>query len=598
LIAWRVSDWRTALLCVGCLMLMGMFDLWQRSMQTLTLILVSVGFSLLIGIPLGIMMAFNRRIEMLVQPVLDGMQTLPTFVYLIPVILFFGIADVPSLVATVIYAVPPAARLTALGLKQVPEETLEAARAFGSTRWQTLYKVQFPMALPSIMAGVNQTIMMALSMVVIAALIGAGGLGREVSFALRRLRVGDAFEAGLAIVAMAILLDRLTEGWGQAKVKKQRVFRLLPDMLARFNWARRFEGWLERTFRWKIQRSLSPRWGKNGYRSSPVRGWLWIKAHLVGRRYGYWAASLLLLWGLTQLLTAQGVTGYPENWHWSIRDEVDSAVEWAQINLYEIEGTAIGTGPLSDFVSVELLMPLRNILQTHLPWSILVLLVASLAWGISDLRLAVLAGLGLLSIGLLGMWSEAMDTLSQVMIAVVVSVIIGIPLGVLSARFRTLERLLRPVLDTLQTIPSFVYLVPMIMLFNLGRVPGVLASILYALPPVIRLTSLGIQQVDKTVLEAAQSFGSSPWQVLYKVQLPLALPTIMLGINQTIMMVLAMVVVAGLVGGGGLGFEVVSALAEKELGRGLEAGLAIMAMAMVLDRITQAWSLRRAQVTA
>jgi ABC-type proline/glycine betaine transport system permease subunit len=316
------------------------------------------------------------------------------------------------------------------------------------------------------------------------------------------------------------------------------------------------------------------------------------------RRHTYLMISVLLLIILNHVLVGAGLAGFPEAWRWSIREPVDAAVDWAQVNLYEIKGTPLGTGPLSDFLIVNLLLPLRRVLQEHMAWPVLILLNVALAYLLASWRLGVIAVAGWLSIGVLGMWSNAMDTFSQVIVAVALSVVIGLPVGILSARSPLIERLLRPLLDTLQTIPAFVYLVPIIMLFNLGRVPGVLASILYALPPMVRLTSLGIQQVDTTVVEAAKSFGSSRWQLLYKVQLPLALPSIMMGVNQTVMMVLAMVVVAGLVGGNGLGFEVVSALAENQLGRGLEAGLSIVALAIILDRLTQAWANRQVGGTA
>ncbi|MCB0062042.1 MAG: ABC transporter permease subunit, partial [Caldilineaceae bacterium] len=171
-------------------------------------------------------------------------------------------------------------------------------------------------------------------------------------------------------------------------------------------------------------------------------------------------------------------------------------------------------------------------------------------------------------------------------------VLLGIPLGIWAARNDMIEWILNPVLDFLQTIPPFVYLVPVIMLFNVGRVPGIIASVLYAISPVIRLTNLGIRQVSADTLEAAEMFGSTPLQKLVKVQLPLATPSIMLGVNQTVMMVLAMVIIAGLVGGGALGFEAVTGLARNQLGRGIEAGLAIVILAMILDRITQGWAKR------
>ncbi len=564
LFAARTADLKTAAISVLCLFSMGLFGLWEKSMQTLALILVAVSFSLLIGIPLGIVMALNRRADAAIRPLLDAMQTLPTFVYLIPALLLFGVAGVPSLLATVVYAMPPAARLTALGMRQVPQETIEAAIAFGSTRGQLFRKVQIPLALPSIMTGVNQTIMMALSMVVICALIGADGLGREVLLALRRLRVGMAMEAGLAIVSMAILLDRLS-GALIKQAESQKHERLWLTRLV----TTRYSEWDRELFQ-RIQMSVPP---------PPFV-----------RTYFYWIACAVFLIAAYGALTQAGMTGFPQAWQWSIRQPIDEAVKWAQINLYEIEGTPFGTGPLSDFLTINLLLPLRDLLQVRLAWPSLILLVASLAFLWSSWRLGIISVAGWLFIGALGMWPQAMDTLSQVIVAVALTVLIGLPLGVLTARSKLVEQLLRPLLDALQTTPTFIYLIPMIMLFNLGRVPGVIASILYALPPIIRLTSLGIQQVDQTVIEAARSFGSSRWQMLHKVQLPLALPSVMMGINQAVMMVLAMVVVAGLVGGSGLGFEVVSALAENQLGRGLEAGFSIVALAVILDRLTEAWA--------
>jgi ABC-type proline/glycine betaine transport system permease subunit len=205
-------------------------------------------------------------------------------------------------------------------------------------------------------------------------------------------------------------------------------------------------------------------------------------------------------------------------------------------------------------------------------------------------RLGIFCAIAIVSTGLLGLWDATLDTLSQVVVAVVLALVIGLPLGIWTAHDDRVRAWLVLVLDLLQTIPVFVYLVPVIMLFHVGRVPGVIASVLYAVPPMIRLTDLGLRQVAPAAMEAADAFGSSPWQRLVKVQLPLAMPSIILGVNQTVMLALAMVIIAGLVGGGALGFEAVTGLAKSELGRGVEAGLAIVILAMVLDRITQAWS--------
>ncbi|MFN8489549.1 MAG: ABC transporter permease subunit [Caldilineaceae bacterium] len=546
-IGYKAAGPKVACFAAAGLLIMGLFGLWKPSMATFALMGVAVFITLLIGIPLGILSARSPRFEAILRPLLDAMQTIPAFVYLIPVVLFFGIARVPSVIATVIYALPPAIRLTSLGIRQVTANTLEAADAFGSTPWQKLVKVQLPLALPSILLGVNQTIMMALGIVVIAALIGAGGLGLEVLNSLRNLYVGQALEAGLAIVLIAVIFDRISYGASQ-----------------------------------ESKAALQPKRRRKD-------GTTWAR---FADYYIYWGtvAALILLFVVLNL-TVIDLSQFP--WHFSIRAPVDALVRWMRDNLYQISHWPIGTGPFSDFVTRDLLNPLRSLLLNWLPWPVVLLGLAALAYQAGGWRLALFSAVCLLGLGLLGMWEQSMDTLSQVLVSVLLSLLLGVPLGILAARSNVFTAILRPILDFLQTIPPFVYLVPVIMLFNIGRVPGIIASVLYALPPMIRLTELGIRQVAPTALEAAEAFGSTSRQKLFKVELPLALPSIMMGVNQTVMMVLSMVIIAGLVGGGALGFEAINGLAKSQLGRGIEAGLAILLLAMVLDRITQAWAGKR-----
>ena len=539
-LAWHAANWRITLLTVGGLFFMGLMGLWEQSMQTLALMLVAVSLSLLVSVPLGILAARHAHLQQVLRPILDLMQTMPAFVYLIPVLLFFGVARVPSVVATMIYAIPPGIRLTELGLRQVSPTVVEAARAFGATRRQLLWHVQLPLALPAIMAGVNQTIMMALSIVIIAALIGAGGLGREVLVALQRLQVGRALEAGLAVVMLAIIMDRISGALADQPT----------DLRA-----------ADANSEPSAQRPL------------------WQRARIMVPL----VAGLLLVACLLA-----GVQNFPAAVRVPLYQPVDAAVAWMRDNLYRIGDSGWGSGPLSDFITIRMLDPLRALFAHGLAWPVQVALVVCAGAALSGFPLALQAGLGLFAIGLLGMWELAMDTVSQVVVAVVISILMAVPLGIWAARNSLVDALLRPILDTLQTIPSFVFLVPVIMLFNVGRVPGVIASVLYALPPGIRLTTLGLRQVNDEVREAARAFGSSSWQQLTKVELPLALPSILLGINQVIMMVLAMVVISGLVGGAGLGLEAVIGLAKGQTGRGIEAGLAIAILAIIPDRMLQA----------
>ena len=216
LIAWRLAGWRIAVFTAAAFMLIGMIGLWNLTMITVSMIVASVLVCVVLGVPLGILAARSDRFRGALRPVLDVMQTTPAFVYLVPVVMLFSIGTVAGVIATIIFALPPLIRLTDLGIRQVPEDVVEAAEAFGSSEREILVKVRLPLALPTIMAGVNQTIMLALSMVVIAALIGAGGLGRPVVEGLNALRIGVAGIGGLAIVLLAIVLDRLTQALGES----------------------------------------------------------------------------------------------------------------------------------------------------------------------------------------------------------------------------------------------------------------------------------------------------------------------------------------------------------------------------------------------
>ncbi|MEX2274427.1 MAG: ABC transporter permease subunit [Actinomycetota bacterium] len=526
-----VAGWRLALLTAAGVATFGILGVWEASLETLGLVLVSVVIALAIGMPLGIWAGRRPKVERALRTVLDAMQTIPAYSYLLPAVLFFGIGYPPALIATVIFAIPPAVRLTALGIRNVPPTAVEVSDSFGATPRQTLGKVQLPMAKPSMMLGVNQTIMMALGMVVIAAVVGAGGLGRQVLDGLKQLDVGEALNGGIAIVAMAIVLDRVTTAWSK--------------------------------------------------RDRRDRGSMTVAGHVLSRRVviaaalGATVAAVIV--GRQVLLQQE----WPEGLTTSVAGPANAIVEWSQTNLVGF------TDWIARVMLTYMLDPLRDLLA-GLPWWMVAGGAALIAWKVSGIRLAIFSFLCVMGIGLLGTWEISMITLSQVLVAVAIAVAIAIPIGIAAARSPGLERAIRPVLDAMQTMPAFVYLVPVLLLFAPGRVPAVIASVVYAFPVGIRLTTHGIREVPSETVEASESFGATPRQTLRKVQLPLARPQILLGVNQVIMMVLAVVIIAGLIGGGGLGFDILNSLSKRQIGQAVVGGLNILLLAIVLDRITQA----------
>ncbi|MEV7865225.1 ABC transporter permease subunit [Streptomyces sp. NPDC088124] len=536
LIAWRVAGGRLALTTAGSVALCGVLGMWVPTMQTLALMVVAVAASVVVGGLLGLAAGLSDRLHRALRPVFDTMQVLPAFAYLLPVVLIFGIGVPAAVLATVVYAAPPMARLTALGLRGADPGVMEAVTSLGATPGQRLLTARLPLARKQLLLGLNQTIMMALSMAVIASVIGAGGLGDRVYQALASVDVGAALAAGLPIVLLAVVLDRTTAAAGSGLDRPSGT----PSAVA----ARFRTGW---------------------------RGW----AVAAG------AAALVALAG--RLLDR---LDWPAGWTLAIAGPVNSAVDWMTAHLYSGVPVVGGTADWAGRFTTWVLDPLRGGLQ-GLPWWALLLIVAGLALLIGTWRTALTAVLALAAIGVLGVWKPSLDTLSQVLAAVAVTLVIGFATGIAAARSARFEALLRPVLDVFQTLPQFVYLIPVVALFGVGRAPAVAAAVVYALPAVVRITTQGLRQVDPAALESARSLGATGGQQLRQVQLPLAGPALRLALNQGVVLVLAVVIIGGLVGGGALGYDVVFGLAQGDLATGLVAGAAIVCLGLMLDRVTQ-----------
>jgi glycine betaine/proline transport system permease protein len=534
LIVLAVAGWRMAVGTVVAFVMFGTFGYWEDSINTLIVTFVAVVFVLVIGIPLGLWMGNSRRVTAIVTPVLDVAQTFPSFVYLLPITLFFGIGPAAAVVVTAIYAAPPVIRITAEGVRAVDEGVLEATSSLGTTARQRLLSVQLPMARRTIIVGINQSIMAALSMVTIAAFINSPGLGVPVLTALQSLDVGTAFTAGVLIAVMAIWLDRATTAAGEqtmvlrtaSGIRNRRIV-LLVALVATV-----IAVYLSRTYLDLAQFPSSPDLGK------------------------------------------------------PVSDGAQSVADWVSSNGSEV------TRPITNAFTYGLLNPLQSLLADSPFWLTAGFLLL-LAWIVGGVRSGVTAIVCLAIIFGVGIWHESMVTLASALVGTVVVVVLALIFGVWLANDRRADVVIRPVLDAAQTIPPFVYLIPALALFGTTRFTAIVAAVIYGAPVAIKLVADGIRGVSPSTIEAARSAGSSRWQLISKVQLPMARSSIALAANQGLLYVFAVVVIGGLVGAGGLGYLVSAGFSQSELfGKGAAAGIAIVALAVMFDRMTQGWVAR------
>ncbi len=523
-------DWLLAAIVGAAFLYLAVFGQWESAMVTLASVVIAVPIGVAGGLFLGITAYRHPSFERILKPILDLMQTIPIFAYLVPILFMFGFGPVSALVATVIYAMPPMVRITTMALHAVDPEIKDFGVMSGCTRRQMTWRVLVPSARASLMVGVNQVIMLSLNMVIIASMIGAGGLGFDVLSALRRLNIGGGFEAGIAIVILAVAIDRLSQAFA----------------------------------------------GRATTFTPPPKGDTWIKRH---PRSMIVAVILLVSYGVGLILPA--VQTYPDAATLTTGKFWDNGVKYLNINFYD-QFEAIKLFFLQGF-----LLPVKRFFL-GIPWVWAIAMVTAIGWTFGGWKLALMNLLMAGFIATTGMWEKAMITVYLCGTSVVIASMIGIPLGVLAAVNARAGSVIGVLIDTLQTLPSFVYLIPVVMLFRIGDFTAMVAIVLYAVVPAVRYAAHGVRSVSPELIEAGVVSGCTKRQLLSRIRLPLALPEILLGLNQTIMLALSMLVITALVGTRDLGQEVYIALTKADTGRGLVAGFAIAFIAIIADRVINA----------
>jgi glycine betaine/proline transport system permease protein len=526
------SNFRTTILAVSLLFSCGLLGMWTDSMDTIAMTLAAVLLSLSIGIPLGIWAGLSDRVLKVLTPFLDLAQILPSLVYLAPLALFFLIGTASATIATMVYSIPLSIRITSHAIRSLNHSPIEASISMGATGKQTLTKVQLPMGKQMIVLGINQTVMAALSFVVIAALIASPGLGGPIIEALTIRNVGDGFVAGLAVVFIAIMLDRSTSAAANTK-----------------------------------QTFIPPSKKELQQRKISIAGMgifaivcIWLSRNVL------WAA----IWPKQLDISA------------IVSNGTNNVTGWITDNLRII------TVSFKDFISNYVLNSIQTLLADS-PWFITITMIALITYLLGGKKVTIMA-IGLMSlIVLCGLWYETMVTLTQTLVATFLTMILGVILGVWIGRSEKADKVLRPFLDAGQTLPAFVYLVPILGLFGPSRFTGIVTGIVYAIPVVVKIVGEGIKGVSTTMVEAATAAGSSAWQIITKVQLPAAKKSLLLATNQGLIFVLAVIVIGGFVGSGGLGYLVLVGGSKPELqGKGLVAGFSILLLGVMIDRIAHA----------
>ncbi|MEO1139013.1 MAG: ABC transporter permease subunit [Pseudomonadota bacterium] len=561
ILGYALGGWKLAVLAGGTFVWAALIGQWKWTMETLSVIVVAAPLGFVIGGLVGIQCWRSKRVEEAVKPMLLVMQVLPFFSYLLPAVIFFKVGPTAATVATVAYSLPPMILMTTLGLKKVPPEVVEAGKMAGCTRWQMLRYVYLPSARTEILVGLNQVIMLCLAMVVLTAAIGMPGLGAKLLEAMGSFKLGRAFEIGVTIVLLAVVLDRLSKAW----VIKQ------PE---------HFE-------------KGTPWWRKNIFALMGVAAF--IVLYIVARTVADLDPVPLTVAPLSEFNMPGWIVGVMDEVHrkesLSQGREIDKSIkaflgmDWLQAITETIRYVA----------NVYILIPTEKALL-YLPTLSVILAITAWAYAVGGWRPGVLALIFFSIVAQLGYWDRAMLTLHSVFMAVFLALTIGVPMAIFAMRNEKRARTMILLCDTFQTFPSYIYLLPAVMLFGISPVTVILSILIYTMVPVVRYTVEGLRGVPSELTEAADMAGATRWQKLTKVQLPLAMPTIAVGINQALVFAFFMVIIAEFIGTRDLGQEMRKTMAGTNLGWNFVLGFSVVFMALTFDIAINAWAEKRRKI--
>ncbi len=541
LLGHKLSGKNLAIFAAITMIFISAFGQWKPSMQTLSFVMVAAPISFALGLGFGIWAYKSKRVENFLNPLLNVAQTMPHYSYLVPIMVLFGIGDHAGAIATIIFATPPMVRLTLLGLRKVSPEVIEAGKMSGCTDYQLLSEVLIPTARRDILIGVNQVIMQCLAMAVIASFIGAKGLGWNLLLALNQLRIGLALEAGVCITLIAVLLDKLSLAWAN----KQKNYFENPTPFEKNKYLYIFGGIV-----------------------------------LVGYVFSF-LGTFLFKEGFNYFFIVPHNKGISTEAFWN------AGVDWVLANFFDTLKI------FNTWLIVDVLIPMKNAFL-RMPIIATFVLFMGAGYIIGGIRSAVVVGSFTLFIALTEWWDRALITMYMATFGVIVSGILGITIGTLSAQNKTSSRITLGVCDTLQTFPSFVYLIPVIMLFGVTDTSVLIAVVVYATIPATRYTIEGLRSVPSALHDAGSMSGVTRLQRWLKIELPLAFPHMMLGINQTVVFALFMVIIGAMIGTTDLGQYILKALSDRQgTGNGLMLGLCVAFIGLAVDNLIRTWADQR-----